>query len=93
MAREKLCSVPNCGRPFFARGLCQTHDRQLRTTGELRPIRHYRTRAPGTVKLAGHRVSASSADVIRAEAKRRKRSLGALISEIVEGWAARRKKR
>lgn len=30
------CSVPTCDRPFYARGVCQTHYERLRR-GNLRP--------------------------------------------------------
>jgi len=53
---QPSCIVPDCGRPYFARGLCQTHHRQLLTTGKVKEIRPYRKRTDGTVKFAGPRL-------------------------------------
>jgi hypothetical protein len=35
----RICTFPGCGREHCARGLCNTHYRQQRETGNLRPIR------------------------------------------------------
>ncbi|HLL53645.1 MAG TPA: hypothetical protein VK447_08875 [Myxococcaceae bacterium] len=86
--------MPDCGRPSYARGLCQTHHRQKLTTGTLRPIRPYRKRIPGTVKLAGLRLSRHCAGLVRAHADGTGLSLGAAIAEILEAWHdSTRKKR
>ncbi len=52
-----LCSSRGCGRPKYARGLCQTHHRQMLDAGKLKPIRPYRKRSADTVKLAGLRLT------------------------------------
>ena len=33
----KLCSVEGCGRKHYSKGICNTHYRRLRTTGDIRP--------------------------------------------------------
>lgn len=33
-----MCGFPDCGRPIYARGLCNTHNRQKREGKKLRPI-------------------------------------------------------
>lgn len=40
----RLCSFPDCGRPFAARELCNGHYVQLKRTGVLKPLRDIRTR-------------------------------------------------
>jgi len=82
------CSFPGCNRRLYAKGLCQTHHRQRSRTGELKPIRLYRKRIPGTVKLAGQRVSRECAGKVVREAQRRGITVGGLVSEIVEAWVA-----
>jgi hypothetical protein len=84
--------VPDCGRPASARGLCQSHDRQLKTTGETRAIRRYRTRRADTVKYAGLRLSPDCVEKLEALARERGISSGAAIAEILEGWNAARLK-
>lgn len=37
----KLCSFPECHRPFEGNGLCTGHNRQLRQGKELSPLRQY----------------------------------------------------
>ena len=85
------CHVGGCGRGQYARGLCQTHHRQFKTTGKMTSIRPYRERRPGTVKLAGLRLTPSCAETLKRTAKERDISYGALIAEVVEGWNKRRK--
>jgi hypothetical protein len=58
------------------------------TTGELKPIRPYRPRRSGTVKLSGLRVSPTCAETVKAYAAERGLSHGAAISEILEDWRA-----
>ncbi|HLL53037.1 MAG TPA: hypothetical protein VK447_05785 [Myxococcaceae bacterium] len=89
---QPSCVAPECGRPSYVRGLCQTHHRQKTTTGRLRPIRPYRKRVAGTVKLAGLRLSPHCARTVRARADEAGVSLGATIAEILEGWHARMRK-
>jgi hypothetical protein len=86
------CIVPDCGRHRYARGLCQTHHRQLRTTGELKEIRPYRKRTDGTVKFAGLRLSPSCVGTVEAFANEKGLSHGAAISAILEDWVANRSK-
>lgn len=82
----KLCSEEGCGRPAYARGYCQTHHRQLLTTGKTQPIRPYRKRSPGTVKFSGLRLSPQCAGQIEEYAERRNISQGAAIASILEEW-------
>jgi hypothetical protein len=83
---ENLCAAEGCGRPAYARGLCQTHHRQMTTTGKLRPIRPYRKRSPGTVKIGGLRLSPQCADQVQGYAEEKGISLGAAIAFILEEW-------
>jgi hypothetical protein len=89
--KAKKCAVPECDRPSYARGLCQTHHRQLMTTGKLGSIRPYRQRQAGTVKLCGLRLTPGCAEMLEQVAKERDLSYGALIAEILEAWNNRRK--
>jgi hypothetical protein len=95
-ARQRTCLAPDCDRPAYARGLCQTHHRQLRSVGELGPIRLYRQRTPGTGKLSGLRLSPRCIELIEQKAQREHLSVGAVIAGILEEWvggAAREKRR
>ena len=83
---ETICAAEGCGRPAYARGLCQTHHRQMTTTGKLKPIRPYRKRSPGTVKLSGLRLTPQCADQIQRYADKMGISLGAAIAFILEEW-------
>jgi hypothetical protein len=65
----------------------------LLTTGKLKPIRPYRERVPGTVKLGGLRLSVHCAETVKAHAERHGLSLGAAIADVLEQWHARRRKR
>jgi hypothetical protein len=85
---KQSCIAPDCERPSYARGLCQTHHHQKTTTGRLRPSRPYRKRTAGTVKVAGLRLSQHCANTVRAYAARAGLSLGAAIAEILETWHA-----
>lgn len=87
-SEQSSCIAPDCGRPAYARELCQTHHRQQSTTGKLRSIRPYRKRRTGTVKLAGLRLSHHCAAMVRAHAERTGVSLGAAIADILETWHA-----
>jgi hypothetical protein len=91
-APRDRCTVAECGRPSRAQGLCQTHHRQLLTAGKLEPIRPYRERRPGTVKLGGLRLTVPCAETVKAYAEQHGLSLGAAIADILEGWNARRHK-
>jgi hypothetical protein len=92
-AAETPCAVPDCSRPGYARGLCQTHHRQLITTGRIDTIRPYRKRAAGTVKFASLRLTPGCAGVIQQHAKRKGVSPSAAIAEILERWARALKRR
>jgi hypothetical protein len=90
LSREpRACTVPDCGRPVYAKGCCQTHHRQLLATGELKEIRPYRQRTPGTEKLSGLRLSPHCIECIQEEAERENLSPGAVISRILEDWVRR----
>ena len=88
----EVCIVPECGRPAYARGLCQTHHRQLLTTGELKAIRPYRKRSTGTVKFSGLRLTPECADQVEEYAEANNVSLGAAIAFILEDWLVKKKK-
>ena len=89
---QPSCIAPGCGRLPYARGLCQTHHRQKTTTGKLSPIRPYRERTPGTVKVAGLRLTPQCADAVRAHAAQIGLSLGAAIAQFLEAWHASTRK-
>ena len=89
--KQSCCIVPNCGRPAYARGLCQTHHRQLLTTGKLKAIRPYRKRTLGTVKFSGLRLTPDCAEQVEQYANSRNVSLGAAIAYILEESLARKK--
>jgi hypothetical protein len=73
-----ICVVRNCDRPRRSvRGLCQTHDRQLTTKGEIQPIRPYRKRSPDTLKFSGLRLSPWCVEVLQRKVKREGLSDGA----------------
>jgi hypothetical protein len=94
--KKTTCVAPDCDRPTYARGLCQTHHRQFRALGELGPIRPYRERTPGTGKLSGLRLSPRCIELIEQKAQREGLSVGAAIAGILEEWvrgAARKGRR
>ena len=82
----RTCAVPGCWRPPFTRGHCQTHHKQLATTGALAPIRAYRKRSSGTRKFAGLRLSPACIEHIEQKAEREGLSNGAVIAAILEAW-------
>ncbi len=86
------CIDPGCGRPAYARGMCQTHHRQLLITGTVKPIRPYRKRNAGTVKFSGLRLSPLCAGTVEAYAEKRGISRGAAIAEILENWLTNKPK-
>ena len=85
---EAHCVAGDCDRPIYVGGHCQTHYRQLRATGELKPIRLYRTRTEGTVKLGGLRLTPACAAELQREAEAKGLSISAVIVDILEGWHA-----
>ncbi len=85
-----VCTVEECGRRVSARGLCQTHHRQMQLDGKVKPIRRYRRRRAGTVKFSGLRLTPHCVAVVKAYARRRGISAGAAIAEILEEWNAER---
>jgi len=87
-AASPTCGEPDCGRPSYARGLCQTHHRQLITTGKTKPIRPYRRRTAGTVKFSGLRLSERCAELLGHAARRKGLSQNAVIAEVLEAWRA-----
>ena len=86
---REICNVRNCHRPAYARGICQTHHRQVLTTGKLKRIRPYRKRSPGTVKFGGLRLSPSCAEKVQRLARKEGLSDGAAIAQILEEWCER----
>jgi hypothetical protein len=89
---EPLCSESECGRPAYARGLCQTHHRQWLTTGKTKPIRPYRAREPGTVKFSGLRLTKDCAQKLERDARRKRISRSSVIAEVLEQWHAASRK-
>jgi len=81
------CSVADCGRKVQAGGLCQTHRKQLRTFGAVRPIRQHRPPRRGTVKLSGVTVSCDCADKVKRYASDGSLTVNAAITNIIEQWA------
>ena len=86
---QQSCIVPDCGRPPYARGLCQTHHRQKTTTGKVREIRPYRKRTPGTVTTGSDApLSSSSASLsettasFRPSSERRDAALESLANDL-----------
>lgn len=90
MSAPKACTVRNCGRRSYARGLCQTHHRQLLQTGKVGSIRPYRPRSPETVKFAGLRLSSRCAEQLERYADHRHIARGAAIADILEAWNHKR---
>jgi hypothetical protein len=88
-----MCIAPKCGRHSYARGLCQTHHRQMLRTGERKPIRPYRPRQPGTVKFAGLRLSKRCATMLGRYATQRDFSLGAAVADLLEDALVKKKPR
>src|ERR1044072_6067182 len=86
---NRICKARGCDRPATAKGFCQTHWRQLRTTGDTRPICPYRPRDDGRVKFGGLRLSSTGAEMIGRKARRAGISIGAAISEVLEEWNTR----
>jgi hypothetical protein len=82
------CAATDCDRPSFAKGLCQTHYRQQRTTGKVKRIRPYRPRSSGTVKFSGLRLTSRCAELVQEHARQRGISAGAAIAELLEDWYA-----
>jgi len=70
------------------RDFCQTHHRQMLKTGEVRPIRPYRKRDSGNEKFAGLRLSKSTVDTVKANAKEKGLSVSAAIASVLEEWYA-----
>jgi len=88
-----LCTVPDCGRPTYARRLCQTHHRQQRVMGAIGTIRPYHKRTADTVKLAGLRLSPACAQRLQQRALGAGTSLGATIAGVLEAWTDRGERR
>jgi len=89
----KQCEVTGCGRPHYAQGHCQSHHRQMLTTGELKPIRPYRPRSEGTRKFVGLRLSPATVEALQALAAEEGISRGAAIARVLEEWNVRRKRK
>ncbi len=87
----KVCSVEGCGRPVRARGMCQTHYKQVLRFGKTRAIKTKRAPRPEAVRFAGFSLTPMAANLLAGEARRRVVAANALITDILEGWAKRRK--
>jgi hypothetical protein len=60
----------------------------MRTHGELRPIRRYRERRPGTIKHSGLRLTPACVEQLERRAEQEGLSEGATIARILEEWHA-----
>ena len=87
----KGCSVEGCDRPVRARGMCQTHYKQVLRFGKTRPIKSKRAHRAEAVRFAVFSLTPLAADLLAGEARRRGVAANALITDILEGWAKRRK--
>lgn len=90
---SRICNVSGCGRPISARGLCQTHYRQVRSDGVSRPIRPYRKRRTGTRKLQGLSISTDCASAIELRAEEAGKAPAAVIADVLEAWAKHRRRK
>lgn len=88
--KKKLCRVPGCRRPSRALGVCQTHYKHLKKFGEARAIKPRRRGRPGTVKFAGFSLTPDCVRELREAARRERRAVSALMTDVVERWARRR---
>jgi len=89
MAKKGICSFAKCGRPARALGLCQTHYKQKRKYGTLRTIKPKRQGRTGTVRYAGLSLTQTCADSIDRLARGEGVAPNAVITDILEAWAAR----
>ncbi|HLL55962.1 MAG TPA: hypothetical protein VK447_20540 [Myxococcaceae bacterium] len=86
--RPRVCNVPECGRPLYARGMCQTHSRQQRVHGRVREITRHRPRRKGAVKVTGGlSLSPDAAGVVKQAAQDRGLTVYQLVTDILEEWA------
>jgi len=90
MDKPQRCAVADCCRKVLARGLCQTHYKQLKKLGALRPIRECRPSRSGAVKLLGLSVLPACAEKVRQCSGETGMSLNAVITDVIEKWALRR---
>ncbi len=88
---DGLCSFQGCGRNARALGLCQTHYKQKRKLGTLRPIKPKRQGREGTVRYAGLSLTEACAAAIDKLAKKEGVAPNAIITDILEAWAARQR--
>jgi hypothetical protein len=94
MIEVPACWAPECHRPVRARGLCQTHYNQHRHTGRLEPIRPQRRPRRGTnTRLSGHVLTCECAAAVSSYAKDRGLAVNAVITDVLEAWARRRRKK
>jgi len=89
--KKGVCSFSGCGRPARALGLCQTHYKQQRKYGELTPIKPKRQGREGTVRYAGLSLTAECAAAIDRLARKEGVAPNAIITDILEAWAARQR--
>lgn len=89
--KPRVCSVPGCSRPTRARGLCQTHYKHLRKFGKVRAIKPKREGRPGTVRYSGLSLTSNCATALQSLAKQRNVAPNAIITDILEAWAKRRR--
>ena len=82
------CSFRGCGRQMRARGLCQTHYKQQLQGEALKPIALKRAKREGTMRYAGLSLTEACVSVIQERAKRMSLTGNAVITDILEKWAA-----
>ena len=88
---KRVCNVEGCGRPLRSKGFCQTHYKQMRKHGRIRPIKAKRAPRADTVRFSGLSVTEQAAELLAREAKRRNIAANALITDILEDWMRRRR--
>lgn len=83
-----VCTVPGCGRPVrvHIRGLCQTHYKFWRTTGEMQPIHPRQPNRAEVTRLSGLSLSPECAEQITREAHARGLARNAVITDVIEEW-------
>jgi len=87
--RTRVCSVAGCGRPVSARGMCQTHNKHMRKSGAVRPIRvHQPPRTGRTVRLPGGVVvTPECAAAVDSYAREHGYTRHRVVTDVLEDWA------
>lgn len=89
MPKPGTCSVPKCGRPVYAKGLCPAHyHRERRGAASDKPVRRRDPSEP--VVPLSLKVRAGTKDRLQELADERGTTLYALVAEILDAWVSRR---